>query len=73
MSQAHTDADHPAVAGEVLRMAALVKLIGISRSTIYRLMASRQFPTPVKLSYRAVGWRRSDVDRWKESLPPAAH
>jgi prophage regulatory protein len=73
MSQAHVNSDELAVAGEVLRMPAVVKHTGLSRSTIYRLMASRQFPFPVKLAYRAVGWRRSDVDRWKESLPSVAH
>jgi prophage regulatory protein len=26
------------------------------------------FPAPVKLGARAVGWRRADVDTWMESL-----
>lgn len=73
MSQAHVNADEPATAREVLRMPALVRHTGLSRSTIYRLMASRQFPFPVKLASRAVGWRRSEVDRWKDSLPHVAH
>jgi prophage regulatory protein len=59
--------------GNVLRLPAVVMHTGLSRSTIYRLMASRHFPAPVKLADRAVGWRRADVDRWIESLTPAAN
>ncbi|MCB2019390.1 MAG: AlpA family transcriptional regulator [Burkholderiaceae bacterium] len=58
---------------DLLRMPAVVKHTGLSRSTIYRLMATRHFPIPVKLAGRAVGWRKSDVDRWSQSLPTAAH
>jgi len=59
--------------GDLLRMPAVIRHTGLSRSTIYRLMAARHFPTPVKLAGRAVGWRKSDVDRWSQSLPPVAH
>jgi len=58
---------------DLLRMPAVVGRTGLSRSTIYRLMATQRFPVPVKLAGRAVGWRKTDVDRWSESLPPAAH
>jgi prophage regulatory protein len=61
------------VVSDLLRLPAVVKHTGLSRSTIYRLMASRHFPVPVKLSSRAVGWRKADVDRWSASLPSAAH
>ena len=60
----------PAV--DVLRMPAVVRQTGLGRSTIYRLIASKRFPQPVKLTTRAVGWRKVDVDRWSESLPTAA-
>lgn len=46
---------------------------GLGRSTIYRLMADRQFPIPVRLSKRAVAWRRSDLERWSEGRPMATH
>ena len=59
-------------AGDVLRMPAVVRQTGLGRSTIYRLIASNRFPQPVKLTTRAVGWRKADVDRWSESLPTAA-
>lgn len=59
--------------GVLLRMPAVVRQTGLARSTIYRLMASNEFPRPVRLARRAVGWRRADIDRWSESLPTAAH
>lgn len=40
---------------ELLRMPAVMQRTGLGRSTIYRLMASKQFPAPVRLASRAVG------------------
>jgi prophage regulatory protein len=60
-------------AAEFLRMPSVVRRTGLGRSTIYRLIAERKFPSPVKLAGRAVGWRRSDLDRWSEARPSAAH
>ena len=60
-------------AAEFLRLPSVVRRTGLGRSTIYRLMAERKFPSPVKLAGRAVGWRRSDLDRWSEARPSAAH
>jgi prophage regulatory protein len=54
-----------------LRMPAVVRLTGLGRSTIYRLMDESKFPKSVKLGDRAVGWRQSDVDRWSEERPSA--
>jgi prophage regulatory protein len=56
-----------------LRIATVVRMTGLGRSTIYRLMAERAFPSPVKLGRRAVAWRRVDLDQWSQSRPPVAH
>lgn len=55
---------YPVSAADLMRLLADVRQAGLGRSTIYRLMATRHFPLPVKLAGRAVGWRRSDVERW---------
>ena len=55
-----------------LRMPTVLRMTGLGRTTIYRLMADRQFPHPVKLGPRAVAWRRVDLDRWSEGRPTAA-
>ena len=43
--------------------------VGLSRSTVYQLMATRDFPASVRLTPNAVGWRSDDVDAWIESRP----
>jgi prophage regulatory protein len=58
-------------AAEFLRMPSVQLRTGLGRSTNYRLIAERKFPNPVKLAGRAVGWRRTDLDRWSESRPVA--
>ena len=56
-----------------LRMPTVVRLTGLGRTTIYRLIADHKFPSPVRLGPRAVAWRRSDLDRWSESRPATTH
>ena len=46
------------------RRSALEDMLGISRSTIYRLMLDEEFPRPIKLGRRAVGWKSEDIDEW---------
>ena len=57
----------------LLRINGVMHLTGLGRSTIYRLMADRQFPIPVRLSKRVVAWRRSDLERWSDGRPQATH
>ncbi|MCC7288063.1 MAG: AlpA family phage regulatory protein [Burkholderiaceae bacterium] len=52
---------------QFLRLPAVVQLTGLGRSTIYRLVAAREFPAPVRVARRAVAWRRADLDRWGET------
>lgn len=56
-----------------LRMHSVVKITGLGRSTIYRLMANHEFPCPVRLTSRAVAWRSSDIDAWSEKRPVVTH
>lgn len=43
-------------------MPSVVCFTGLGRSTIYRMIAAKEIPGPVKLGPRAVGWRWSDLD-----------
>lgn len=56
-----------------LRMPTVMRMTGLGRSTIYRLIADRKFPSPVRLGPRAVAWRRADLDLWSEARPIASH
>jgi prophage regulatory protein len=58
---------------EFLRLPSVIRRTGLGRSTIYRMVAKQTFPSPVRLGGRAVGWRRSDLDRWGANRPVAGH
>lgn len=57
MSQTQTESKPPAADAQpavFVRMASVVRMTGLGRSTIYRLMAEDKFPSPVRLAKRAV-------------------
>lgn len=56
-----------------LRMPAVMRMTGLGRSTIYRMIADKRFPGPVRLGQRAVAWRRTDLEQWSDAQPMAAH
>jgi prophage regulatory protein len=45
----------------ILRLPAVKASTGLSRSTIYLRIAQGEFPRPVSLGGRAVGWPASEV------------
>jgi prophage regulatory protein len=51
----------------VLRLKDVQRRVALSRSAIYSRRADSDFPAPIKLGPRAIGWLQSDVDRWLES------
>jgi prophage regulatory protein len=57
----------------IVRLPEVLRLTGLGRSTIYRLLAVGQLPAPVQLSVRPVGWRRTDVDHWTAERPQVSH
>ena len=48
----------------LVRMKELKILVGLSNSLIYRLISLNNFPKPIHLSKRSVGWRLSVVEAW---------
>lgn len=57
----------------ILRMASVRRMTTLGRSTIYRLMSQKLFPSAIKLGPRAVGWRLTDIDQWLEDRPDSSH
>lgn len=55
------------------RMPTVVRLTGLGRSTIYRMIAQDQFPAPIRLGARAVGWRWTDLERWSAQRSSVPH
>jgi prophage regulatory protein len=52
----------------LLRISQLTAILGISRATIYRYIASGKLPKPVKLSARCVAWKASVISGWMAGL-----
>ena len=53
----------------LVRTAMLLRIIPISRSTLFRKIAAGDFPAPVHLSKGCVAHRVEDVRGWIASLP----
>ena len=50
----------------ILRLPTVIQQTGLSRSTVYAWVAAEQFPRPIALGPRAVGWIASEIDEWLE-------
>jgi prophage regulatory protein len=70
LSQDIKDSTAPAL---LLRIGSVVRVTGLGRSTIYRMMATADFPSPVRLTTRVVAWRHSDLQKWSDARPSTPH
>ncbi|WP_407363386.1 helix-turn-helix transcriptional regulator [Pseudomonas luteola] len=48
----------------IIRLKDVIESTGIARSTIYKLVGEGEFPKPVPLVGRTVGWVESEVHEW---------
>jgi prophage regulatory protein len=48
----------------ILRLPDVKKSTGLSRSSIYLRIAEGNFPRPVSLGERAVGWLEAEIQEW---------
>lgn len=71
LAQAKRDGS-PAAQGRFLRIKDVIATIGLSRTSIYRMIGEGDFPKPVQLTARSVGWWEADVSRWLEQRLSAA-
>jgi prophage regulatory protein len=53
----------------LLRIHSVREIVGLSRSSIYAMMSSGDFPRPLQIGPRAVAWRESDIRAWLDSRP----
>ncbi|MEZ0019812.1 helix-turn-helix transcriptional regulator [Sinorhizobium fredii] len=51
----------------ILRLPEVIRATGYSEKAIYKKLADAQddFPRPVKLGPRAVGWLESEIEAWQ--------
>jgi prophage regulatory protein len=52
---------------KLYRLPAVISLVGLSRSTIEKLVKLGEFPAPVKIGERAKAWHSEDVHAWIDS------
>lgn len=51
----------------LLRRPQVETITGLSRSTIYRLIAEAKFPAPIRLTERCVAWPSDQIASWVDS------
>lgn len=56
----------------IMRLPEVLAKIGISRSTLYRAVSGGEFPKPIRLGRRAIGWNQPAVDAWLASRVAAS-
>ena len=49
----------------------VAELIGVSKSTLRRMVSANEFPKPIRIGKRAIRWRKSEVLEWLASRPRA--
>jgi prophage regulatory protein len=54
-----------------LRRPAVEAATGLSRSSLYAMMGSGDFPRPIRIGRRAVAWPESAVLAWLADRPSA--
>lgn len=61
-----------ATSPSLVRLPGVIRMTGLGRSTIYRMITKKQFPSPIRLSIRAVAWRQSDLADWIDERSPTS-
>ena len=52
---------------QIYRVKEVCGMTGLPLSTLYAKMLNNEFPRPIKLGRRAVGWRSEDIEMWLKS------
>lgn len=52
----------------MIRLKEVCELLGMSRSSIYKLIAEGRFPAPVRVSVRSVRWPVDALEAWQDTL-----
>ena len=53
----------------IMRKAEVLAAVGFSYSTLKRKVRAGEFPAPVKLGPRSIGWFAEEVEEWLTSRP----
>ncbi len=72
-NQLSANMDRKTSGRRILRFAEVCFRTGYSRSTIYLRLKDGQFPKPIPLGPRLVGWPEAEIDRWIDAQIEAAN
>lgn len=53
---------------QLLRRVHVEEITGLKRSTIYAMVKRGEFPPPVKITTKAVGWKSDEIFQWINTL-----
>jgi prophage regulatory protein len=56
---------------KIYRLPEVMTITGLSRSSIYLRMSTNEFPKPIKLGRRAVGWTEDSIITWQSTIMEA--
>ena len=56
----------------IMRLPEVLRVTGLSKSTLYRKKKAGLFPESVELGERAKGWHATAVYAWIDSRPPTS-
>lgn len=56
------------MADKIYRVKEVCGMTGLPLSTLYAKMLNKEFPRPIKLGRRAVGWKSNEVNNWLNEL-----
>jgi prophage regulatory protein len=56
----------------IIRRTEVLFMTGLATSTLYAKMQAGEFPRPIKLGRRAVGWKSNAVELWITQQSDAA-
>lgn len=56
--------NHSSAIMKLIRLPEVIDRVNLSRSYIYQLISMGEFPKPIKLGARAVGWLDSEITQW---------
>ncbi len=54
-------------ADRIIRIKKLIDMVGLSRTTIWRMENYGSFPKRVSLGANSVGWKLSEINQWLEN------
>ena len=56
---------------KIYRLPEVMDMTGLSRSSIYLRVSTDEFPKPVKIGRRAVGWPEESIIAWQAKMMEA--